>query len=113
MEERDLKQFESRLKQLREEILKVIAGEDDDSGARDFMDEIDKAQNVIEQAMGSLMSSSQRSNLAKVEEALERIKKSAYGICEECGKEIPMKRLEALPFAQYCISCQQKLEEEY
>jgi DnaK suppressor protein len=113
MEERDLKQFESRLKQLQEEILKVIAGEDDDSGSRDFMDEIDKAQNVIEQAMGSLTSSSQRSNLAKVEEALERIKKNAYGICEECGEEIPMKRLEALPFALYCITCQQKLEEEY
>ncbi len=113
MEERDLKQFEPKLKQLREEILKVIAGEDDDSGARYLMDEIDQAQNVIEQAMGSLMSSSQRANLAKVEEALERIKKNSYGICEECGEEIPMKRLEALPFAQYCISCQQKLEEEY
>ncbi len=113
MEERDLKQFESKLRELREEILKVMAGEDDDSGSRDFIDEIDRAQNVIEQAMGSLMSSSQRSNLAKVEDALARIKKNSYGTCEECGEKIPMKRLEALPFAQYCISCQQELEDDY
>lgn len=38
-----------------------------------------------------------------IAEALERIKKGKYGVCEICGKEIEEKRLEASPTAKYCI----------
>jgi DnaK suppressor protein len=35
-----------------------------------------------------------------------------FGECERCGEEIAEKRLEALPFARYCIECQRAAEEE-
>ena len=113
MEEKDLKRFEKRLLKLKEEIYKVIEGEEETAASRDSMDEIDQAQELIEQEMGSLMSSNNRANLAKVEDALDRILANRYGVCERCGNEISMKRLNVLPFARYCISCQQKLEDNY
>src|SRR5690606_39041962 len=43
--------------------------------------------------------------LHKVEHALERIESGEYGECESCRKEIPMARLEALPYAVFCVDC--------
>ncbi len=41
-------------------------------------------------------------------EALQKIKKGTYGKCENCGKQIEIGRLLAMPTAQYCVSCSQK-----
>ncbi len=43
--------------------------------------------------------------LKKVEEALKKIKKGEYGVCERCGKEIEQERLKAVPEAKYCKLC--------
>lgn len=40
--------------------------------------------------------------------ALKKIKKGTYGKCENCGKQIEVGRLLAMPTAQYCVSCSQK-----
>ncbi|MCU1261434.1 MAG: transcriptional regulator, TraR/DksA family [Bryobacterales bacterium] len=44
--------------------------------------------------------------LRDVEDALRRIESEQYGVCQECGEPISRKRLEALPWAKYCVSCQ-------
>jgi len=54
----------------------------------------------------------ERMLLKKIEETIERIDSSDYGICEECGNEIGMKRLEARPVTTYCIECKTRQEEE-
>lgn len=46
-------------------------------------------------------------SLKDVEQALERINKGKYGICEACGKKISEKRLKILPATQYCLPCKQ------
>lgn len=43
--------------------------------------------------------------LAQVDEALGRIEAGVYGICEGCGKRIPVARLEALPYTKLCVDC--------
>ena len=48
--------------------------------------------------------------LAEIDAALKRIEEGTYGICTNCGKEIPVDRLEALPWATLCIDCQRGLE---
>lgn len=48
--------------------------------------------------------------LQKVNEALERIEEGTYGKCVSCGEDIPLERLEALPYASLCIPCKQKEE---
>lgn len=41
--------------------------------------------------------------LEKVRKALEKIEDGSYGVCEECGKEIPFERLEAIPYTTLCV----------
>ncbi len=110
MNEKDLKKFKKRLENLRNEILKVINKEEQSNN--DALDEIDKATQLIEEEMGNLMSNNFYNNLKLVDEALERINKGEYGICQRCGEPIPIRRLEVLPFALYCVKCQEEIEQE-
>lgn len=48
------------------------------------------------------------SDLAEINNSLEKIEKNTYGICEKCGKEISIERLKAFPEAKLCISCKKK-----
>jgi DnaK suppressor protein len=50
--------------------------------------------------------------LRDVVDALQKIDDGSFGECERCGESIADKRLEALPFARYCIDCQRLVEEE-
>lgn len=50
--------------------------------------------------------------LEEITRALGKMKNKGYGICEKCEKKIRKARLEAIPYARYCISCQESLERE-
>ena len=57
---------------------------------------------------------SKESDLAReleaIADALEKIEKGTYGICESCGKEISYERLEAVPTARLCVECKNQME---
>jgi DnaK suppressor protein len=59
----------------------------------------------------SLLSSDQDA-LYEVEEALKRIERNTYGICELTGKSIPKARLQAIPWARFTVEAQAQLEKE-
>lgn len=44
--------------------------------------------------------------------ALRRITDGTYGVCQECGKEIPAKRLRAVPYTPHCVSCAREIQSE-
>ena len=46
--------------------------------------------------------------LRQIQDALMRIQEQSYGICQECGSPISIKRLEAVPWASYCLHCQDR-----
>lgn len=50
--------------------------------------------------------------LKKIDQALERVDAGTFGICEDCGSEINLKRLEARPVTTMCIDCKTLQEEE-
>jgi len=52
-----------------------------------------------------------RAALADVEAALRRVELGTYGICVECGEQIPEERLELLPATPMCIRCQTRVEQ--
>lgn len=54
----------------------------------------------------------ERKLLKKIEEAVEKIDAGTYGVCEACGEEINVKRLEARPVTTMCIECKTEQEEE-
>jgi DnaK suppressor protein len=59
----------------------------------------------------SLLSSDQDA-LYEIEEALKRIEKRTYGVCELTGKQIPKARLEAIPWTRFTVDAQAQLERE-
>lgn len=54
----------------------------------------------------------ERKLLAKIDEAIEKIDNGTYGICEACGEEISIRRLDARPVTTMCIECKTEQEEE-
>ncbi|NOX99596.1 MAG: hypothetical protein GXP30_07695 [Verrucomicrobia bacterium] len=48
----------------------------------------------------------------EIEEALARVQRGAYGVCEMSGKQIPQARLQAIPFARFTVVCQEELEKQ-
>jgi len=59
----------------------------------------------------SLLSADQDA-IYEIEEALKRIEKNTYGICELTGKQIPRSRLEAIPWTRFTVQAQAQLERE-
>jgi RNA polymerase-binding protein DksA len=50
------------------------------------------------------------SQLEQIDHALQKMADGTYGICDNCGEPIPAARLEALPYATLCITCQDLIE---
>jgi RNA polymerase-binding transcription factor len=70
-------------------------------------DEGDLAEMAIEQGLQSSNLNRHRARLSVIESALQKMAEGAYGICEDCGEEIPMGRLRAMTFALRCVDCQE------
>ncbi|MEQ8153545.1 MAG: TraR/DksA C4-type zinc finger protein [Clostridiaceae bacterium] len=68
----------------------------------------DSAGNIVDMELGIALKSNEDKILYKIEKALASIKDGSYGICKSCGKEITKERLDVIPYAEYCISCQKR-----
>jgi DnaK suppressor protein len=73
-------------------------------------DEADIATHSVEKEMLFELTDSEKQTLDMVEAALRRMEKGFYGVCESCQKGIPRMRLQVMPWARYCISCQSEQE---
>lgn len=75
-------------------------------------DELDRIQQAGDRdsAMENLQRNSNR--MREVQGALRRIHEGTFGICAECGEAINPKRLAAIPWASYCIVCQEATDSE-
>jgi len=71
--------------------------------------EEDQAQLSHDEFISLRLNSLDYVQLKLIEEALDRIQAGDYGICLSCEEPIPAKRLQALPWAKYCVTCQQSL----
>ena len=72
----------------------------------------DQASAEIDRNFMLKLKGRERKLLAKIDEAIEKIDNGTYGICESCGDEINIKRLEARPVTTMCIECKTEQEEE-
>jgi RNA polymerase-binding protein DksA len=66
---------------------------------------------MIIQRLEEMISAKPSQLLDKIDEAILRIDEGSYGICDDCGEEIRIKRLEARPVAKFCIDCKIKQEQ--
>jgi len=70
----------------------------------------DMGTDAMEREKAFLFASAEGRQLMSVDEALRRLYRSEYGMCESCGKEIGKQRLDAMPMANLCVQCQEKQE---
>ena len=109
-----MKLFRERLLQKKQEILeaynknKSYGKEADEEGAQDIAD---KAANSYTKEFLFSLSNTERDMLQLVDEALVRIDDRRFGVCVVCEDEMDKKRLEAVPWARHCLSCQEKQEQ--
>ncbi len=80
----------------------------DDDGVKDVADQSVKD---VSQEIEYRLSERESQLVADIDQALLRIDEGSYGVCARCGKEIPERRLDALPTARYDAECQSLIEQ--
>jgi DnaK suppressor protein len=73
-------------------------------------DPSDEAQHAIERELTTRALDFESGLLCDIRLALQRIDNSTYGVCQSCDGDISEKRLTALPWAKYCIKCQENID---
>lgn len=73
-------------------------------------DAVDRATSAYDKQTILQRSHEEQRLLGMVEAALGRVQDGSFGQCLSCHEEIGRKRLEAVPWARYCIQCQEKVE---
>lgn len=102
-----------RLEKQRDEILSMYkqdlrAGQESaDDGTEDI---VDRANNAYNRELMFSLSDAERNTLLQIENALRRMDEGTYGRCANCGQNIAIARLEALPWARFCVDCQELAE---
>ncbi|MCI0452417.1 MAG: TraR/DksA C4-type zinc finger protein [Candidatus Latescibacteria bacterium] len=97
-----------RIGMIEEEIQGMAASQSGNQSYSNHMADI--GSDAMEQEQAFLHASQGTDYLMALEDALRRIEKGTYGICEECEEKIPVRRLEAFLAARLCIKCQSKAE---
>ncbi len=78
-----------------------------DEGSEDV---VDRANRAYDQELMLALSDTERSAVIEIDGALARLERGSYGICDHCDKPIVLARLKAVPWARYCIVCQERDE---
>ena len=76
-----------------------------------FSNEIDMASDLEGREMMFQLTSRDRSELKRIQDAIYKIDHGIYGICEICSKKISAKRLKILPLSSLCIECKETMEQ--
>lgn len=72
----------------------------------------DIATDMYDREFNLGLASTEREVFQKIEQALKRIDDQSFGACSECEKSIPLARLNAIPYVETCLKCQEKIETE-
>lgn len=113
IDKKTLSHFRQILLQEREQIVGEVRQTYESSremGQDGIQDIGDEAANIYNKQILLSLNESERMRLQEVDEALDRMGSGSYGICEECGEPISLRRLEVRPVAKYCVACLSKME---
>lgn len=115
MSKKFLIQLEDRLRDRRHLLLnevKLRLREFQDSGGYRLTDSVDIASNLIEGEIAMSIAQGEAREIEQIDNALKKIRKGNYGVCESCGTKINKHRLEAIPFVTLCIKCKEAEERD-
>jgi len=101
--------YKKVLIQKREQVMAGLGIKFDTLAKMGRVAEEDQAQISHDEFISLRLNSLDYLQLRMIEEALDRIEAGDYGVCLGCEEPIPAKRLQAVPWAKYCVTCQQEL----
>jgi DnaK suppressor protein len=114
MDKKTLEQYKKKLEEKRRELSEAYTKnrhygrESDEGGTQDLAD---KASSSYTKEFLYSLSNTEKSILEEVQHAIERMDDGEYGTCMECGEKISKKRLDAVPWARFCVPCQERVEQ--
>ena len=111
MSELNLDQIKDRLIAERENLLNKLKENDLSIDDSETPDPVDLAVRNYSKNVMLAVSENDSRQIILINEALERIEDEEYGLCQNCEKEINPKRLDAIPWARYCLNCQELVEQ--
>lgn len=106
-------QYEDALRKKQKELFdsyerdKAAGNAQPDDGIQDLAD---KAASAYSKELNFSLSDGERNLLMLIDEAFNRMRNEAYGVCTNCGNTIGEKRLQAVPWTPFCIDCQELQE---
>lgn len=111
-----IKKYKTRLEELKEGLQQHITSttsEVKDAGATSGykQHQADEGTDDFDRTTNLEITSQEIEKLQQIERALEKINEKTYGVCDVTGKDIPTKRLDAIPYATMTIEAQEKMEE--
>ena len=107
--------YHARLLELRDQLIRQMNGLAKESAqemAGYSLHMADSGTDNFDRDFALSLLSSDQDAVYEIEEALKRIEKNTYGICEMTGKPIPKSRLEAIPWTRFTVQAQAELERE-
>lgn len=117
MTELDVDRFRDALQKERKRIVDAIdylhsenPGSSDTTALESLLDNhmAETASETLDREIDDTLEENAERLLTEVDGALERIEQGTYGRCVNCGNEIAVERLEAIPYAALCIDCKRK-----
>ena len=99
-----LRRHEDQVRDNQQAALEMVAADD---GVKDS---VDMSLHDVNQEIAFRLGERESQIVADIDQALLRIDEGSYGTCARCGKEIPERRLEAIPTARYDAECQSLIE---
>ncbi|MDK2955629.1 MAG: DnaK suppressor protein [Desulfovibrionales bacterium] len=106
MDNKDLDMFKRMLEQALQEVLgRGDTTMEDMASHQAERDIVDQASAESDRAFSLLLRGREQRLIRKIKNALIRIERGEYGICEECGGDISLPRLKARPVTTLCIDC--------
>lgn len=107
--------FKTRLLDMRSQMFKVLEGakaevKKPDEATGYSQHQADQGTDDFDRTIGLELTHQEYDILKQVDRALEKIDEGTYGICDLSGDEIPLRRLEAMPYANMTVQAKEKLE---
>lgn len=111
MTKTEAKEVKKNLLAERENVVTKLKGSDLSIDDSETPDPVDLAVSNYSKNVQLALSENESRQLELIDQALERLDDDEYGICQNCEKEINPKRLAAIPWARYCLDCQELREQ--
>ena len=111
---KELEAVREQLEVKRREMLSLyehdlrVGQRNSDEGAEDL---VDRANSAHHREFLLSLSGAERDLLLEIEQAMERVDQGDFGSCVHCDEEISPRRLQAVPWARYCVGCQERSEQ--